>query len=384
MDTYRLAAQLKGLAREPLGWSEYVRAADDLLGKVISFDRSCWHSIDPGTVLLTGSINREVECSGVWLAHHEYAVEDVNKWSHLAISGQLAGASSIATHGDLSRSARHRSHSEFGIADELRGALVDGLGYWAAVGFLRDQGRKPFSQGEVDLLASLAGVLAEGARRTQLSVTAQRTSEATIGPGVVILNAAGQAETVSPAAEYWIGELIEEPPPTSVSQSAAVQSVAALARSGHGADPLKATTRVRARTRSGEWLVLYGTTLSSDDRTVVVIQPATPSEIAPLVALAYELTQRECAVTQMCIEGRSTKQIASELHLSEYTIQDHLKAIFTKTGVRSRGELVGQVFLEHYLPRWEPLASPPAGWHGYAMPTGPERVRGEGPAEHPS
>jgi DNA-binding NarL/FixJ family response regulator len=117
-------------------------------------------------------------------------------------------------------------------------------------------------------------------------------------------------------------------------------------------------------------LLLYGSQLRGTPagRTAVVIQPAPASEVAPLVALAYGLTSRECAVTRLCIEGRSTREIAAELHLSSYTVQDHLKAIFAKTAVSSRGELVGQVFLDHHVSRWEDLARPPAGWHGYAEP----------------
>ena len=53
------------------------------------------------------------------------------------------------------------------------------------------------------------------------------------------------------------------------------------------------------------------------------------------------------------MEGRPTKQIAAAIHVSPYTVQDHLKSIFDKTGVRTRNELVGQIFLEHYASRWE-------------------------------
>ena len=66
--------------------------------------------------------------------------------------------------------------------------------------------------------------------------------------------------------------------------------------------------------------------------------------------------------------GLFTRQMANALGLSPHTVQDHLKSIFAKTGVRSRSELVGQIFVEHYVPRWEDIAEVPAGWFAKATP----------------
>jgi len=279
------------LAGQRLDWVTFATQASQAFDRAIGFGRSCWHTVDPGTILFTGSINHNISCSGAWLAEHEYAVEDVNKWWFLARSGRRAGAISLATHGDLSRSARHRSHASYGMGDELRMSLV--------------------------------------------------------------------------------AEMIEIPPPASPADSKMVQMVAARARSlSAGQDPLELAARSRVQTRSGRWLLLYGTQLSggADGRTAVIIQPAAPSEVVPLVALAYGLSERERQVTGLCIKGRSTKEIARALHVSPYTVQDHLKAIFGKTGARTRGELVGQVFLEHYVPRWEETDRHPPGWQAFAMP----------------
>jgi len=120
---------------------------------------------------------------------------------------------------------------------------------------------------------------------------------------------------------------------------------------GERADDASTGELARARVRSsdGRWIVFHGTTLD-DDRAAVILEPAQPPEIAPLVADAYGLSESERSVTQLVLQGLSTREIASTLHLSPYTVQDHLKAIFEKTGVRSRRELVAQVFFRHCAP----------------------------------
>jgi DNA-binding NarL/FixJ family response regulator len=84
--------------------------------------------------------------------------------------------------------------------------------------------------------------------------------------------------------------------------------------------------------------------------TVLVIEPAQPSAIAPIVVEAYALTPREQEIISLIARGAGTPQIADELILSRDTVRDHVKAIFAKVGVTSRGELVAKLFADFYEP----------------------------------
>jgi DNA-binding NarL/FixJ family response regulator len=63
----------------------------------------------------------------------------------------------------------------------------------------------------------------------------------------------------------------------------------------------------------------------------------------------YGLTQRETDVVPLLARGLATKQIAAELCISRHTVSDHIKIIFEKCGVTSRGELVAKIFTENLL-----------------------------------
>lgn len=109
----------------------------------------------------------------------------------------------------------------------------------------------------------------------------------------------------------------------------------------------------RAATRAGRWVTVRGSLLSDgpEARIAVLLEVARPPELAPLIPDAYGFTAREPRVTELVAQGFSTNQIAARLRLSAYTVQDHLKAIFAKSGTSSRGDLVARLIFDHYAPR---------------------------------
>ena len=77
------------------------------------------------------------------------------------------------------------------------------------------------------------------------------------------------------------------------------------------------------------------------------------------------LTPRERDVVALLMSGASTRQIASETHLTVGTVHTYLKRIYPKLGVRSRVELVarmigtdGLVFGDHHHPAAPTVAGP--------------------------
>jgi DNA-binding CsgD family transcriptional regulator len=83
----------------------------------------------------------------------------------------------------------------------------------------------------------------------------------------------------------------------------------------------------------------------------VIVERAHPARITPLLMSAHGLTERGQQVARLVLRGESTAKIAERLVVSPYTVQEHLKKIFEKTGVRSQ-ELVGNMFFAHYEPRF--------------------------------
>jgi DNA-binding CsgD family transcriptional regulator len=352
------------LAHRELDLRGYFDAADRALQRFVPFDASCWMSLDPGGVLPTSHFSREFGIPQLLdLVTNEFLEDDVNKFATLARAVRPVGTLGQLTNGHPERSARHvRFLAPLGFedGDELRSVFRDGEATWGAVAIHRRNGT--FSDEEADLVADLGHLLASGVRRAILrtAVTIGGDDE---GPGLLVLGADDSVETVTPAAERWLGELIDSTAALGLAPLTVISVAQAARRAAHGHSEGVATVRLPRRT--GGWLRLDASVVDGQGRgrVAVIVSAAREPELASLIAQVYGLSGREREVTRLVLHGHSTVEMADALHLSAYTVQDHLKSIFEKVGVRSRRELVAQLFLQQCAPRLAGGALPGAdGW----------------------
>jgi DNA-binding CsgD family transcriptional regulator len=311
----------------------------------------CYFTLDPASLLITSHYNPFLpELPRESLAM-EYYEDDVNRMSDVARSDSGVSTIHDATGGDPSGSPRWRANMAMGGDQELVAALrTRAGGVWGAVSLYREPDQPMFDNAEKRFMRQAATHLAEGARRALLFGEAT-DPEGPQAPGLLVLTADWKVESSTPGTEQWLAEL---PDSDGNRMPTAVLTVAGQAlRSAEQGDRPGEVAMARVLSRSGRWVVLHGAALLSggDRRVAVIVEPAHPARITSLLMSAYELTERERDVTRLVLQGASTGDIATELFVSPNTVQQHLKSVFDKTGVRSRRDLVGKVFFTHYEPR---------------------------------
>ncbi|HET9477526.1 MAG TPA: helix-turn-helix transcriptional regulator [Dehalococcoidia bacterium] len=328
-------------------------AAERLLRSVVPFDFSCWHNVDPATSMLTSVIG-EAPPDHPLLPVLEYGSSDVNQYADLARGKTTVAALRQATNDRPQSSQRFREIlCPMAIEDELTASFVINSTFWGCARLYRSREWPPFDSVEVAFVASLAPVLAEGFR-TALIAPGVEVSDAPDGPGVLVLDNRGQVESISASAERWLRDVIDAPAIDAGLLPRPIRAVEARARAiAVGSESPASVSRCCVPTRTGGWLVLHGTLQEGgpEGRIAVIVEPAHPPELAPLIVRAYGLTERECEVASYVLQGLPTKQIAVALGVSAYTVNDHLRAVFEKVSVNSRTELAARIFVDHYYPR---------------------------------
>ena len=84
----------------------------------------------------------------------------------------------------------------------------------------------------------------------------------------------------------------------------------------------------------------------TDPGIAVTLRSAGPDDMLALLSRAAGLTPRKRELVALLLEGLDTRELCERLFISRHTVQDHLKSVFQKVGVRSRRELVSRVFAQ--------------------------------------
>ena len=326
------------------------------LRTVIPIDLSFFTTADPATLLFTGAVLDDLlmRTTSAFI-ENEFLHSDVNKFAWMARNNTPVMSLVEATQGELARSQRYREIlAPQALGDELRAVLSTGTVCWGFMCLHRAQGSPHFTLTEAAYLARLTPHFAQGLRTALLreNTTAARLPDE---PGLLLLAEDLSVAAITPAAERWLADIAEADSPGKQAVPNAVSAVVGrLQALEQGQDTqLDLLPRLRLRTASGQWLVLHASRLSAHGQIAVIFEVARPAEIAPLIMQVYDLSKREGETMQLVVRGFSTAEISQAFHISANTVQDHLKAIFEKTGVRSRRELVGHLFAQQYQPRIE-------------------------------
>lgn len=335
----RLRGSLTDLAATGLSVGELYRQAVRLVDPVVGSDLTCWATLDPETLVITsmtsGSSRIPVQYEPV-LAAIEYADDEPHRFAALARRQQgLLRAS------DLPRTERERSPRfmqvwrPLGIDRELRVLFSEGGVCWGAAGLVRSG--VDFTDRESEFLQAIAPSIATA---TRLALRAYpRGPRPDPGPAIVVMTREGRPRSLTPGARQWRRRIDDLSPGLFTTMMHIMAAGSQASASGE--------CRSRIRDGDGWWLMLRASPLIGEEQlTAVVLEPARGREILDLLLRAHGLTARERAICDEVLAGHSTTDIAEHLFISTNTVQDHLKSIFAKCGVHSRGRLTALLQLQ--------------------------------------
>ncbi|GIF49310.1 serine/threonine protein kinase [Asanoa ferruginea] len=342
------------------------RQASEMLRDTVGFDLAIWAVLDPLTMMWAScvvdggphdhSLERE-------LFANEYGQDDVLKLVDL-VGEQRLGTLAGLTHGDPSLSARFRTVLRpRGFTDELRQTFHDSEGTWGALLAYRVGGR--FSADEVAQLAP-AGRLFGAALHNAL---ARGRGAVTVAPDPAPAGASSRS------SRFWLPrqrrarpDLVAASPalvPAAVdspsgrlfmSPDGRLLDVTASARSVLDAVELdRVGTAVAKGRRTGlidasgsPWLAFHATEL--ENAIAVTVGRIRPHEIGEFVVRARGLQPWHGKVLGAVARGLNTRQIAKELNLSVYAVEDGMTALFTAFRASGRVALLTSLFFDHYVP----------------------------------
>jgi DNA-binding CsgD family transcriptional regulator len=267
----------------------------------------------------------------------------VNRWTAM----ESAVATLRATTGDdPARSLVWRELlAEQGVSDVASCVFRDRFGCWGFLDLWR--AGTPFTGPEVSYLDGIAATVTTALRRAQARTFVASAARPSAAPGPVVLLLSGELRVLgqTPQTHDYLRVLVPpaqgRPPIPASAYNVAAQLLAV--EDGVDANP----ARSRVHLADGLWLSLRAARLDAvepggERHIAVTIEEAASAERTVLFGRSHGLSARETEVMNHLRAGLDTRDVAARMHLSEHTVQDHLKSVFAKTGTRSRRTLLAR------------------------------------------
>lgn len=340
----RARRDIAALAAGGMGLGELYTSALAVVQREVPFEQGCWAAVDPESMVMTSITNwqpwpvgkDQYEEYSLRFAQTEYTGLEPNTFAELLRRPHAIARMSDAPHREVVRSVRINDLLKpQGLEHELRAAFRVDDACWGVGSIFRNGGRD-FTDRELEFLDAVTATLA-AATRVAVRV-AHPARQAAVGPVIVLAGLHGELRAATSAAATWLADVEEAAPGRFSMTLYSVVSQAHAAPSG--------TARARMRDAGDNWVVLQASRLITGDdpeQMVVTVEPATTHELAGLLLMAYGVTAREREVCLEVLSGNPTADIARHLFISPHTVHDHLKSVFEKVGVGSRGELVARL-----------------------------------------
>lgn len=344
----RARERIEAIGKASLDSNDLRRQALGVLSDVVDFTSYVWLLTDPATAVGAAPL-ADVPCLPELpaLIKAKYATS-VNRWTDLQQRTSPTALLNDVVEGDLARSRVWLEvMSRYGVRDVASTVFTDRFGCWGFLDLWRDQTSGPFTQSDAAFIDSVATSLTTSMReclaRTFVEAPAPRLPG--LGPVVLTLDEDLQITGRTAASQSWLDALLPLGPEGRAIPASVYNVAAQLLAVEAGIDGRPASSRVHLG--DGFWLTLRAARLASDQpeldsltpgmgKIVVTIEEASATERMDLFARAVGLTAREHELLGWLATGSDTRAMARQMSLSEHTIQDHLKSIFTKTGSRDR------------------------------------------------
>jgi len=162
-----------------------------------------------------------------------------------------------------------------------------------------------------------------------------------VGVPSYVLDTTGVVRWINPAAERLLGNVRGRHFTSVVAPEDGRRAKELFSRKVLGTTPATEAHGVLVSTSGARVPVeLSAVPLRNGERVVGVFGLIEGRPDEPSTAPHPQLTPRQVEVLRLLEQGRSTKQIAAELHLSSETVRNHVRRLFRALGVNSRLEAV--------------------------------------------